>query len=86
MYAMIAHNAKYPYAACAIANYITSAAGYEAAWGAKDGYYSVNKDAPIAKTDKPLSRCQDPLVIEHPSYVASNLEDVFRFIQQYEGK
>ncbi|MGM9813366.1 MAG: hypothetical protein ACI32C_00430 [Candidatus Enteromonas sp.] len=86
MYAMIAHNAKYPYAACAIANYITSAAGYEAAWGAKDGYYSVNKDAPIAKTDKELSWWKDRLVIEDPSYVASNFEDVFRFIQQYEGK
>ena len=86
MYALVADNAKYPYAACAIVNYLLSAEGFGAAWGAKDGYYSVNKTAPIAATDKELSWWKERLVIEDPEYVAKNYRDVFQFVQQYEGK
>ncbi len=86
MYAMIPSNAKYPYAACAFINYLLSAEGFGQAWGAKDGYYSTNPAAPIASTDKALSWWKERLVIENPSYVASNYTDVFRFIQQFEGK
>lgn len=85
MYALIADNAKYPYAACAIVNYLLSAEGFGAAWGAKDGYYSVNSDAGIADTDKPLSWWKERLVIEDPEYVSQNYADVFRFVQQYES-
>jgi len=86
MYAMVADNAKYPYAACAIINYLLSAEGFGAAWGAKDGYYSANSTAAIASTDRELSWWKDRLVIEDPSYVAKNYRDVFTFVQQYEGK
>mgnify|MGYP002575053422 CR=1 FL=1 len=86
MYALIADNARYPYAACAFTNYLLSAEGFNAAWGAKDGYYSVNKKAGIAETDKELSWWKERLVIEDPKYVSSKYSDVFQFIQQYEGK
>jgi len=86
MYSLVANNAKYPYAACAIVNYILSTEGFGAAWGAKDGYYSVNKDAKIASTDRQLSWWKERLVIEDPQYVAKNYRNVFQFIQQYEGK
>lgn len=86
MYALVADNAKYPYAACAIVNYVVSKAGFEAAWGAKDGYYSANTTASISKTDKELSWWKERLVIEDPEYVAANYRDVFQFVQQYERK
>lgn len=86
MYALVADNAKYPYAACAIVNYVVSKAGFEAAWGAKDGYYSSNTTASIASSDKELSWWKDRLVIEDPAYVAANYRDVFQFVQQYERK
>lgn len=86
MYALVADNAKYPYAACAIINYLLSAEGFGAAWGALDGYYSVNKNAAIASTDRELSWWKQRLVIEDPAYVSANYRDVFQFVQQYEGK
>lgn len=86
MYAMVADNARYPYAACAIINYLLSAEGFGAAWGAKDGYYSANTTAAIASSDRALSWWKERLVIEDPAYVASNLRDVYQFVQQYEGK
>ena len=86
MYAMVADNARYPYAACAIINYLLSAEGFGAAWGAKDGYYSANTTAAIASSDRALSWWKERLVIENPAYVASNYRDVFQFVQQYEGK
>lgn len=86
MYAMVASNAKYPYTACAFINYLLSKEGFEKAWGAKDGYYSTNPDAAIASTDKALSWWKQRLVIENPEYVSKNYTDVFRFIQQFEGK
>lgn len=86
MYAQVADNAKYPYAACAIINYLLSAEGFNAAWGAKDGYYSTNTEAGIASTDRELSWWKQRLVIEDPTYVASNYRDVFQFVQQFEGK
>ncbi len=86
MYAMVADNAKYPYAACAIINYLLSAEGFGDAWGAKDGYYSANTTAPIASTDKPISWWKERLVIEDPAYVSAHYKDVFEFVQQYEGK
>ena len=85
MYAQVAETAKYPYAACAIINYVLSAEGFGAAWGAKDGYYSANSEAKIASTDKELSWWKDCLVIEDPAYVSANYRDVFQFVQQYEG-
>ena len=86
MYALVADNAKYPYAACALVNYVVSKAGFEAAWGALDGYYSANTTAAISPTDKELSWWKQRLVIEDPEYVAANYRDVFQFVQQYEGK
>jgi iron(III) transport system substrate-binding protein len=86
MYALVADNAKYPYAACAIVNYVVSKAGFEAAWGAKDGYYSSNTTAAVASSDKEISWWKQRLVIEDPEYVAANYRDVFQFVQQYEGK
>ena len=86
MYALVADNAKYPYAACALVNYVVSKAGFEAAWGALDGYYSANQTAAIAPTDKPLDWWKQRLVIEDPEYVAANYRNVFQFVQQYEGK
>ena len=86
MYAQVTQTAKYPYAACAIINYLLTAEGFGNAWGAKAGYYSTNKTAKIASDDKELSWWKDRLVIEDPSYVAQNYRDVFQFVQQYEGK
>jgi iron(III) transport system substrate-binding protein len=85
MYAQVAETAQYPYAACAIINYILSSEGFGAAWGAKDGYYSANSTAAIAETDRELSWWKTRLVIEDPAYVAQNYRDVFQFVQQYEG-
>ncbi len=84
MYAMVADNAKYPYTACAFINYLLSKAGFGAAWGALDGYYSANKTADIASTDKELAWWKTRLVIEDPEYVSKNYRDVFEFVQQYE--
>ena len=86
MYAQVAQTAKYPYAACAIINYLLTAEGFGNAWGAKAGYYSTNSTAAIASDDKPISWWKERLVIEDPAYVAANYRDVFQFVQQYEGK
>lgn len=87
MYAMVAANAKYPYAACALVNYITTKAGFEAAWGTLAGYYSTNSTTAIASNDKPISWWKDGrLVIENPAYVASIYTDFVKFVAQYEGK
>lgn len=86
MYALVADNARYPYAACALVNYVVSKAGFEAAWGALDGYYSANTTAAISPTDRELSWWKQRLVIEDPEYVAAHYRDVFQFVQQYEGK
>ena len=85
MYAQVAANAKYPYAACAIINYLLTAEGFGNAWGAKAGYYSTNSKAAIAEDDKALAWWKERLVIENPEYVATKYTDVFRFVQQYEG-
>ena len=84
MYSMVAANAKYPYAACALVSYITSKAGFENAWGAKAGYYSTNKTTTIASNDKEIAWWKERLVIEDPEVVASNYEDVSMFVKQYE--
>lgn len=86
MYSMVAANAKYPYAACALVSYITSKAGFENAWGTKAGYYSTNKTTSIASNDKELAWWKDRLVIENPEIVAANYEDVSMFVSQYEHK
>lgn len=86
MYAMVASNAKYPYAACAIINYILSKEGFGKAWGAKDGYYSANSTAEIASTDKPLFWWKEHLVIEDPVYVSEHFRDIYSYVQQYEKK
>lgn len=84
MYSMVAANAKYPYAACALVNYITSKAGFENAWGAKAGYYSTNKTTKIASNDKELSWWKQRLVIEDPEYVSANYRDVQMLVAKYE--
>lgn len=86
MYSLVAANAKYPYAACALVSYITSKAGFENAWGTKAGYYSTNKTTSIASNDKELSWWKERLVIENPEIVAANYEDVSMFVAQYEHK
>lgn len=85
MYSMVARNAKYPYAACALINYILSTEGFEGAWGTNLGYYSTNPNAPIAEGDKALSWWKQNCVIEDPSYVASVYLDVSQFISQFES-
>jgi len=84
MYSMVAANAKYPYAACALVSYITSKAGFENAWGAKAGYYSTNNTTTIASNDKEIAWWKERLVIEDPEVVANNYEDVSMFVKQYE--
>ena len=84
MYSMVTSNAKYPYAACALVNYITSKAGFENAWGTKAGYYSTNKSTSIASNDKELSWWKDRLVIEDPEEVAKNYRDTQMFVAKYE--
>ena len=86
MYSMVAANAKYPYAACALVSYITSKAGFENAWGSKAGYYSTNHTTTIASNDKELAWWKDRLVVEDPTIVAQNYGDVSKFVKQYEGK
>ena len=86
MYSMVAANAKYPYAACALVSYITSKAGFENAWGAKAGYYSTNNTTKIASNDKEIACWKERLVVEDPEVVAANYEDVSMFVKQYEGK
>ena len=86
MYSMVAANAKYPYAACALVSYITSKAGFENAWGAKAGYYSTNNTTKIASNDKEIAWWKERLVVENPEVVAANYEDVSMFVKQYEGK
>lgn len=86
MYSMVAANAKYPYAACALVSYITSKAGFENAWGAKAGYYSTNNTTKIASNDKEIAWWKERLVVEDPEVVAANYEDVSMFVKKYEGK
>lgn len=86
MYSMVAANAKYPYAACALVSYITSKAGFENACGAKAGYYSTNNTTKIASNDKEIAWWKERLVVEDPEVVAANYEDVSMFVKQYEGK
>lgn len=86
MYAMVTKNAKYPYTACALVNYITSKAGYEASWGGLQGYYSTNKTVSIAEGDKALSWWKERLVVEDVEELQKNYTDVYQFVQQYESK
>lgn len=86
MYAMVATNAKYPYAACALVNYITTKAGFENAWGSLVGYYSTNTTVTIASGDRVLSWWKERLVVEDPAYVASVYRDITMFVAQYENK
>lgn len=86
MYSMVATNAKYPYAACALVNYITSKAGFENAWGTLAGYYSTNSTTAIASNDKEIAWWKDRLVIEDPAYVSSVYRDFTMFVAQYEAK
>lgn len=84
MYSLVAKNAKYPYAACALVSYITSKAGFENAWGTYAGYYSTNKNCNIASNDKELAWWKDRLVIEDPETVAKNYSTVVKFVKNYE--
>lgn len=86
MYSMVATNARYPYAACALVNYITSKTGFENAWGTLAGYYSTNSTTAIASNDKAIAWWKDRLVIEDPAYVASIYRDFTMWEAQYEAK
>ena len=85
MYTLIPMNAKYPYAAAALINYILSVDGFTNAWGTLKGYYSTNPNAPIADGDKSLSWWKSNTVIENPEYVASAYNDVYDFVTSYES-
>lgn len=85
MYTMVARNAKYPYAACALVNYILSTEGFKGAWGTNLGYYSTNPNAAIAEGDKALSWWKQNCVIENPAYVASVYSDVYDYVSQFEA-
>lgn len=85
MYTLIPENAKYPYAAAALINYILSADGFTNAWGTKKGYYSTNPETPIAEGDKALSWWKENTVIEDPEYVATAYGDVYDFVTSYES-
>lgn len=86
MYTMIPKNAKYPFAACALVNYILSTEGYGAAWGANLGYYSTNPNNKLADGDKELSWWKKNCVIEDPKYVASEYLEAYDFITTLEAK
>lgn len=85
MYSLIAKNAKYPYAAAALVNFIISKEGYAGAWGANLGYYSTNPDNAIAEGDKELSWWKEHTVIEDAKYVSEAYLDVSEFILKYES-
>lgn len=86
MYTMIPRNAKYPYAAAALINYLLSNTGFTGAWGTNLGYYSTNPNIPIAEGDKELSWWKQNTVIEDPVYVSQSFLDVSEFILQFEIK
>lgn len=80
MYPLIPNNAKYPFAACAFENYILSENGYKAGWDGMKGYYSVNPNNKCATGDHELSWWKERCVIEDPTYVVENYNDVSEFI------
>lgn len=85
MFTLVPKNAKYPYTACALINYVLSTTGYGAAWGGYVGYYSTNPDNAIADGDKPLSWWKTNCVIEDPKYVSSVYLDVYDYVTSFES-
>ncbi|MCI2111147.1 MAG: hypothetical protein LKK13_02270 [Bacilli bacterium] len=85
MYTLIPKNAKYPYAACALINYILSTEGFGAAWGGYVGYYSTNPDNAIASGDKALNWWKGNCVIEDPEYVSNVYLDVYDYVTSFES-
>jgi ABC-type Fe3+ transport system substrate-binding protein len=84
MYSLISSNSKYPYAACALINYLSSAEGYQKAWGGLAGYYSVNPNVSTANGDRNLAFWKSNCVIEDPNYVSAAYSTVFPFITSSE--
>lgn len=80
MYPLIPNNAKYPYAACAFENYILSTEGYQSGWKNSKGYYSVNPNNSAAEGDHALSWWKNCCVVEDPTYLVENYNDVSEFI------
>lgn len=80
MYPLIPNNAKYPYAACAFENYILSTAGYESGWKNSKGYYSVNPNNSAAEGDHALAWWKERCVVEDPTYLVENYNEVSEFI------
>jgi hypothetical protein len=85
MFTLVPKNAKYPYTACALINYVLSTEGYGAAWGGYVGYYSTNPDNAIAEGDKALSWWKKNCVIEDPKYVSSVYLDVYDYVTSFES-
>ena len=88
IYAQIAANAKYPYAACLYINYLLSEEGYNNIFGSQMGTYSVNNSIGISENavsygDQPLSFWQDCLVFEDAEHVQNVYFEVFDQIQQW---
>lgn len=87
MYAQICYNAKYPYTAALMVNYMLSTDCFDEAWGGKPGYYSANVNAGYAAeaNDQPLSYWKDCCVNEDPVQIAQNYTSVFKFISSLES-
>ena len=88
IYAQIAANAKYPYAACLYINYLLSEEGYNNIFGSQMGTYSVNNSIGIGENaksygDQPLTFWQDCLVFEDVEHVQNVYFEVFDQIQQW---
>ena len=89
IYAQIAANAKYPYAACLYVNYLLSGEGYYNIFGKEMGTYSVNSSttelSENAKkfNDQPLSFWQDCLVFEDPAHVQNVYFEATDLISQW---
>ena len=88
IYAQIAANAKYPYAACLYINYLLSEEGYNNIFGSQMGTYSVNNSIGIGENaksygDQPLTFWQDCLVFEDAEHVQNVYFEVFDQIQQW---
>ena len=87
MYAQVCYNAKYPYTAALLIDYMLSTDCFNQAWGGKPGYYSANVNAGYAAeaNDQPLSYWKECCVIEDPVAIAKNYTSVYKFISALES-
>ncbi len=84
MYLQIPRTAKYPYTAALFTDYILTAEGFDVAWGGNYGYYSGNSNIPAAD-GKPILSWEN-MIMEDPSYIYSNFDDVKAFAVATKGK